>query len=137
VGAGVLNLNQPSFFCFAMILRFIVRILANALAIYLAAYFVVNFYFPNDWRLLLLAGLILAIFNAILKPILKLISAPLIILTFGLFTLVINMTLLWLLAQFMPELKITGLWAYFWGVIILSAVNWLIEGFIKPRKHAD
>lgn len=119
-------------------MRFLVRILANALAIYLAAYFVIGFDFPHqaqDWKLLLLAGLILAIFNAILKPVLKLISAPLIILTLGLFTLVINVALLWLLSQILPQLTIAGLWPYFWGTIIISLVNWVVELFIRKNKH--
>ncbi len=119
-------------------IRFLVRILANALAIYLAAYFVVGFDFPInlllDWKLLLLAGGILAIFNAILKPVLKLISTPLIIISLGLFTLLINMGLLWLLAQFITELKITNLWAYLWGTIIISLVNWVVEFFIRKKK---
>lgn len=118
-------------------MRFLVRILANALAIYLAAYFVNNFDFPHqtqDWKLLLLAGLILAIFNAILKPLIKLISAPLIILSLGLFTLIINIALLWLLSQFLPQLTIIGFWAYFWGTLIISLVNWVVELFIKKKK---
>ena len=118
-------------------MRFIVRILANALAIYLAAYFVVGFDFPHevqDWKLLLLAGLLLALFNAILKPILKLVSAPFILLTLGLFTLVINIALLWLLSQFLPQLTISGLWAYFWGTIFISLVNWVVELFIRKNK---
>jgi len=118
-------------------MRFFVRILSNALAVYLAAYFVVGFDLPHqlqDWKLLLLAGLILAIFNAILKPILKLISLPFIILTLGFFTLIINIGLLWLLSQFLPELTIAGFWAYFWGTIIISLVNLIVEPFIKNRS---
>ena len=121
-------------------MRFIVRILANALAIYLAAYFVAGFDFPNqvrDWKLLLLAGLILAIFNATLKPILKLISTPLVFLSLGLFTLIINIALLWILSQIIPELSIANFWAYFWGTIIISLVNWVVELFIKKSKKVN
>ena len=118
-------------------LRFIVRILGNTLAISLAAYYVKGFSFPKDWKLVLLAGLILALFNAILKPILKLISAPFIIVTLGLFTLVINMALLWLLTQFLPELKIVGFWAYFWGVIIISFINLVVGILTKKRPKED
>ena len=119
-------------------MRFLVRILANALAIYLAAYFVIGFDFPHqaqDWKLLLLAGLILALFNAILKPIIKLVSFPLIILSLGLFTLIINIALLWLLSQFIPQLTISGFWAYFWGTLIISLINWVVELFIKKKKE--
>lgn len=118
-------------------LRFIVRILGNALAISLAAFFVKGFDFPKNWKLLLLAGLILALFNAILKPILKLVSTPLMILTLGFFSLVINMGLLWLLTQFLPELKIVGFWAYFWGTVIISLINWLVAGLTKKKPKTE
>jgi len=118
-------------------IRFLVRILANALAIYLSAYFVLNFNFPvrlpQDWKILLLAGLILAVLNTVIRPILKLISAPLIILTLGLFSIVINMATLWLLTQFVPEITIHGLWAYFWATIIISLTNWIVGFFIKKK----
>lgn len=121
-----------------IMMRFLVRILANALAIYLAAYFVLNFNFPirlpQDWKLLILAGFILAVLNTIIKPILKLISAPLIILTLGLFTIIINMATLWLLTQFVPEITIQGIWAYFWATIIISLINWVITPFIKKKR---
>lgn len=121
-------------------LRFIVRLLGNGLAIYLAALFVPGFElahglnFAADWKVLLLAGFILTILNAVLKPILKLISAPLIILTLGLFGFVINIGLLWLLTSFLPELHITGLWAYVLGAVIVSLVNWAVTEFTKKTK---
>ncbi len=118
-------------------LRFLVRILGNALAISIASYFVPNFSFPRDWKLLLLAGLILALFNAILKPLLKLISFPLIIISLGLFSLIINAALLWLLSLFLPELKIIGFWAYFWGTLIISLINWLVVALTKKRAKKE
>ncbi len=121
-------------------IRFLVRILANSLAIYLAAYFVENFTFTtrlSDWRLLLIAGLILALINTFLKPILKIISAPLIILTLGLFSLVINLGLLWLLTQFLPQLEIQGFWAYFWGTLIITFLNWLVNALTKKHPKTN
>jgi len=118
-------------------MRFLIRILGNALAIYLAAYFVKNFNFSGDWLMLLLTGLVLAVFNGILKPVLKFISAPLIVLTLGLFSLVINIIILWLLTQFIDDLQITGFWAYFWGTVIISLVNMAIASFIKKPKQKE
>lgn len=121
-------------------LRFIIRLLGNGLAIYLAALFVPGFElahglnFAADWKVLLLAGLILTILNAVLKPILKLISAPLIILTLGLFGFVINMGLLWLLTRFLPELQITGLRSYILGAVIVSLINWAVSESTKKQK---
>jgi len=120
-------------------IKFLVRILANALAIYLAAYFVLNFNFPiqlpQDWKILLLAGLLLAIFNTILKPLLKLISAPLIIITLGFFTFIINILILWLLTLVIPQITINGAWAYIWATLIISLTNWLVGIFIKKPNH--
>lgn len=104
-------------------MKFIVQILTNAVAIFLASYLVPGFSFTGNVLMLLIAGLILGLINFIIKPILKLISAPLILLSLGLFLIVINIALLWLLDFLMPELIISGIWAYFWGVIIISAIN--------------
>ena len=115
-------------------MRFVVRILGNALALYLCANFLDNFFFPENWFALFLAGFVLALFNAVLKPFLKFVSAPLIFLTFGLFTIFINIFLLWLLTKFISELQIEGFWAYFCGTIIISLVNWLLSPLLKKKK---
>lgn len=104
-------------------MRFLAQILTNALAIFIAAYLIPGFIFTGNILTLLIAGLILGLINLFLKPILKLISTPLIIISLGLFIVVINIFLLWLVEYFIPELVITGFWAYFWGVIIISLVN--------------
>jgi len=114
-------------------MRFIIQIITNGLAIFLADYLVPGFVFEGDLLTLLIAGLILGLINVFIKPILKLISFPLLILSLGLFTLVINMALLWLLEYFVAELTITGLWSYFWGSLIISLVN-LVFGYRKKKK---
>ncbi len=73
--------------------------------------------------MLLIAGLILGLINFFIKPALKLISAPIIFLSMGFFLIVINMGLLWVLNFIMLELTITGITAYFWGVLIISITN--------------
>lgn len=115
-------------------MRFIVRILGNTLALYLCANFLDGFFFPENWLALFLAGFTLALFNAVLKPFLKFISAPLIILTFGLFTIVINIFILWLLTKFISELQIDTFWAYFWGTVIISLINWILSPLLKKKK---
>jgi len=115
-------------------MRFIIQILVNALAIFLADYLIPGIVFQGDILTLFIAGLILGLINFILKPILKLISAPLIALSLGLFVIIINIALLWLLEYFVPELTITGFWSYFWGVLIISIVNMF---FGTGRKKKD
>jgi len=114
-------------------MRFIVRILANSLAIYLAAYLIpspgvkVN----GGWKIFLLAGLILTIINLFIRPILKIISLPLIIVTLGLFSVAINIFTVWLLTKILPDLSILGFWAYFWTIIIVSATNTVFDWLTK------
>lgn len=114
-------------------MKFIAQILINALAIFLAAYLVPGFVFRGNILTLIIAGLILGLINFFIKPILRLISTPLIILTLGFFLIIINMALLWLLEYLVPDLTINGLWAYFWGVLIISGVN-LFFSFSKKKK---
>ena len=116
-------------------MRFIVQILTNGLAIFLADYLLPGFVFEGDILTLFIAGLILGLINFFIRPILKTISFPLIVLSLGLFILVINMGLLWLLEYFVDELTITGLWTYLWGTLIIGMVN-MVFGY-KGKKKKD
>jgi putative membrane protein len=117
------------------VMRFIIRILANALAIYLAAYFIQGVTVSGDWKIFLLCGLVLSLINMIAKPILKLISLPLLLITFGLFSLVINILTIWLLTKFVSQLAITGLTAFIFTTIIVSIVNWLVSFLYKKKTQ--
>lgn len=118
-----------------LIFRFIIRILANSVGVLIATYFVHGFVFEGDLIKLLITGFILALANSIIKPILKFISGPLIVLTMGLFMIIINVLILWLVTLFVPELTIVGLWAYIWGVIIISIVNAITHASIKKKSQ--
>jgi len=123
-----------------LILSFVARIIANAIGILIAGYFVPGIIFNfkgdliDDLTNLVITGFILAIANAIIKPILKFITGPLIVLTMGLFLVIINIIILWLVDWFMPELTIVGVQAYFWGVIIISIINAIVTGVSKKRS---
>ena len=113
--------------------KLIVQILTNALAIFLAVKLVdgITLADENNITVLLFAGLILGLINFFVKPILKIISAPLILFTLGIFTVVINIVSLFLLDYLVDELSISGWVAAFWGVIVISAVNIFINAFSK------
>ncbi len=116
-----------------MITKLIIQVLTNAIAIYIAAEVVPGFTFSgeNSFIALLTAGFIFGLINFFIKPVLKLISLPLILFTFGLFTIVINIAMLLLLDYFIPELTISSLGAAFWGMIVISAVNFFIGAFSR------
>ena len=104
-------------------MKFIVQILVNAIAIFLADYLLPGFVFEGDILTLIIAGLVLGLINVFVRPILKIISTPLIIFTLGLFIIIINIIMLWILDYLVSDLSITGFWTYFWGVLIISAIN--------------
>jgi len=114
-------------------MKFIAQIIVNALAIFLAAYLVPGIVFEGNILTLIIAGLILGLINFFIRPVLRFLTAPLIALTLGLFLIVINIGLLWLLEYLVKELTIAGFWAYFWGVIIISGVN-IIFNLGKKKK---
>lgn len=117
-----------------LILSFVARVIANSIGILIAGYFVPGIIFKGDLISLVITGLVLAVANAIIKPILKFITGPLIVLTMGLFLVIINIIILWLVDWFMPELTIVGVQAYFWGVIIISIINAIVTGVSKKRS---
>jgi len=116
-------------------MRFIIRILANSLAIYLAAYFIPGVTVAGNWKTFLICGLVLSLINMIAKPILKLISLPLIIITFGLFSLVINILTILLLTKFVHQLTISGLVALILTTVLVSIVNWLVSFLFNKKSQ--
>lgn len=117
-----------------MIIGFLLHTIANALAILTAARLVPNVAFNYEFFALAKLALILALVNAFLKPVLKLIFSPLILITLGLFTFVINIFLLWLVVYFTPELSINGFLAYFLTTIILSVFNFIVSAITHKRE---
>lgn len=113
--------------------RFIIQITINALAILIAAYLVPGIVFDGSIWKLLLAGLALGIANAWIRPLLKLISLPLVIVTFGLFTVVVNMAVLAFVALLIPELSIQDWTSALWGVLVISLTNYAL-GFLLEKE---
>jgi len=89
----------------------------------------------QEWQVLILIGVVLGLVNFFIKPILKIITLPLRILTFGLLGLVINMLLIWAVDIFFPELVIEGLVPLFWLTMIIWGINFLF-GFFNQEKSA-
>ncbi len=81
----------------------------------------------------LIVVLVMSIVNLFVRPLINLISLPLNVLTFGLFSLVINTLLFLLIAKFSPGFQIEGFWSGFFGALILSVATPLIDK-IKVKK---
>jgi putative membrane protein len=107
----------------------ILGLLANILALYLANLWVAGFGISGGWKGYLIAGLVLGVLNLIVRPILKIISTPLIIVSLGLFLIVINAIILWLAAQLTHYIVIENLIALLWATIIIAVVNFVAHRF--------
>jgi putative membrane protein len=78
----------------------------------------------HGWPAYLIGAAVLGIANAVLKPVLKLLTFPLVILTLGLFILVINIAMVALAEWVAPDFSVDGLWAYVGTVVVVWVVNW-------------
>jgi putative membrane protein len=118
--------------------------LALAWAINLAALWVADALFTgvriDGWAAFLIGSAVLGIANAVLKPILALLTLPLIIITLGFFYLLINIAMVGLAEWIAPDFSIDGFWAYVGTVVVVWAVNWIgdqvlgdLESRARPR----
>ncbi len=127
--------------------RLILQIIAGILGIFLATKFVpgvsleiipgesslFGIEFTTSWQILLLVGGCLGLVNFFIKPLLKMITLPLRILTFGLFSLVINVVMVWGIDILFPELTIVGIIPLFWTTVVIWGVS-LLLGIYQPGK---
>lgn len=87
---------------------------------------------------LLAASLLLGVFNAFLRPIMLILSLPLLIITLGLFTFVVNALLLMLVGNLVKSFHVDDFWAAFWGGVVISIVAFVANGVIgKPEKRPE
>ena len=113
------------------LVSFLIRILGNSAALYAAYRFVPGFGFDGGVKEFLTAGVILGLLNLTVKPVLKFISFPVIILTLGLFSLVINALILWLVDYIFDFIAIDGLVALGLATVVITLVNMAVSGLTK------
>ncbi len=103
--------------------RIIVLIIANVAALWAASYLIQGFHIESTWWSFLSVSLLLTVAGLIIKPILKLIFSPLIIITLGLFTLIINAVVLFVVDIFSANLDIQGWSPLMYATLLITAVN--------------
>ncbi len=117
-------------------LGFLIRILIVAAGLWLATEFVPGIEIRGGWTLLG-AALLLGLVNAIMRPLLVLLTLPITVLTLGLFLLVINAGMLALVAWALDDFTIAGFWPAVWGGIVVGLTGWLASWFIGPRGRVE
>ena len=83
-----------------------------------------------DFTTALIAALVLGLVNAVIRPVLVLLTLPVTLLTLGLFILVINGLLFWFVGSFIKGFVVEGFWAGFLGAIIFSLISWLLSSLV-------
>ena len=109
---------------------FILRVLIAALGLWLATEWVSGITVTTPTTLIF-AALLLGVVNAIVRPVVVLLTLPVTLLTLGLFLLVVNAAMLGLVAAFLPGFAIAGFWPALWAAIIISLVSWLGSAIFK------
>ena len=115
---------------------FILRGLIAALGLWAATELLSGFTIDSALTLVL-AGLLLGVVNAIIRPFALLLSLPALVVTLGLFLLVVNAAMLGLVALLLPGFRIAGFWTAVGGALIVSIVSWIGSWFIGSRGRVE
>lgn len=108
-------------------MRIIIRILINAAALWVAAQLLDGITLSDQPVAVLIVAIVFGLINGLIRPIVKLLTFPITIVTLGLFTLVINAAMLQLTDWLTSGLNVVGFWTSIFGGIIISLVSWLLS----------
>jgi len=121
--------------------NFFIKWVINTIAIMLAVKWVPGIAYRGDWWGILLVGMVFGLVNTYIRPVLRLLTLPLLILSLGLFTFVINALMLsltsWLSDQFGLGFSVRGFFPAFWGALVVSFVSMVISCLLPPEESAD
>src|ERR1044071_2431336 len=117
----------------------VIQILVNAAALWVAVVIVPGLdWNGNEWWKFLLVAVVFSLINSYIKPILRVLTFPITIVTLGLFLLVINALLLLLLSAISKELSlgftVDGFWAALLGSIVISIVGWILSMIVGASR---
>jgi putative membrane protein len=118
--------------------RFFARLIVNAAALWVATVLVDGVRYSGGWAPFFGVALVFGVVNAFIRPVAKFLTFPLIILTFGIFALVVNGLMLWLTGQLSAALglgfRVDGFWAAFWGALVVSIISTLLSMLVTDGR---
>ena len=114
-------------------MRFLLRLLLNGLAIMVAAWFVPGVRLAGIVPAIV-AGVILGFVNALVRPVLLLLTLPFTLLTLGLFIFIVNAVCFALTAALVPGFDLSGFFAAFFGALVVTMVSWLLNALLADRS---
>jgi putative membrane protein len=120
-------------------MKFLMRIVITAIALWAATRLVSGITFHGNWIGLAGVALVFGVLNSFVRPILTFLSFPLLIVTLGLFTFVLNAVMLLLTSALASRLGIdfhvAGFWPAFWGAIVVGIVSFLLSLFLPDERR--
>ncbi len=117
-------------------LGFLVRAAIAALGLWLATAWVRGVEIDTP-ATLVLAGLLLGVVNAVVRPVAILLTLPMTVLTLGFFLLIINAGMIGLVAWILPGMHVAGFWSAFWTAVIVSGVSVVGSWFVGPKGKVE
>ncbi|HKZ07572.1 MAG TPA: phage holin family protein [Methylomirabilota bacterium] len=111
---------------------FLARVLLNALAIVLAGSIIPGISIDGLLSALA-AGAALALINAVIRPVLLLLTLPITLVTLGLFIFVLNALCFWLVSAVVPGFHVAGFWPALGGALVVSVMSWVANAFVSDR----
>ncbi len=113
-------------------LHILLRWAISTISVYAAAFFVPGVRIANAWSAFI-AALVIGLVNALVRPILLLLTLPINLLTLGLFTLVINASLFWFASSIVKGFTVVDFRAAFLGALVFWLVSWLVNGLFQTK----
>jgi putative membrane protein len=120
---------------------FLTRLLVNAAALWVATRLVPGVSYTGGWLPFLGVAVVFGVVNAFIRPVAKILTFPIILLTLGIFALVVNGFMLWLTSSLSSALglgfHVRGFWAAFWGALVVSIVSTLLSLLVREPSDRN
>src|SRR6266581_9123816 len=124
-----------------MRMAFLTRLLVNAAAMWVATRLVPGVSYSGGWLSFLAVAAVFGVVNAFIRPVTKVLTFPLIIVTLGIFALVVNGLMLWLTASLSAGLglgfRVDGFWAAFWRELVVSIVSTILSMLVSESSRQE
>lgn len=117
-----------------LIIRILIRWFANSFGLWLAGQIFTGIYYSHSWEVIVVAGLVLSILNAFIKPILIIFSLPAIVLSLGLFLVLINGFTVWLMSKLVDQFTIISFGSAVLAGIIIGLLNYAVTTLLEDGR---
>ncbi len=108
-------------------MRTLLHYLGTVAAVFLTVEIVPGVGVEGGWTTTLLVALVWSVIVIVVRPVLRLLTLPITIITFGIFSLILNALLFWMMTLLVPGFVVAGFWPAFLGAIVLSLLSWAIQ----------